>query len=173
MVSQIKKILFATDLSENSRRAFRYAATMAERYEADMVLVHVMEEIPSRATDMIRLVLGEDTWRQVKGAREQHARSILIGKKTDHLAIRKALADFYGKTETGEPTGSFEDYEIDIRDGQVAKEILAAADDHDCQVVVVGTHGRALGETALGSVVMGVLHHAKIPVLVVPPQKEA
>ena len=31
---EIKKILFATDLSENAKHAFSYAADLAQRYDA-------------------------------------------------------------------------------------------------------------------------------------------
>jgi nucleotide-binding universal stress UspA family protein len=172
MVPQIKKILFATDLTENSRYAFGYAAAMAERYRADLILLHVMpHEIPDNAKEAIRLVLGEDTWRQVATARERRAKDILIGKRTDHLAIRQALAKFYGEVESGSASGAFEEYEIVIRDGNAAAEIVAAAEEYDCQAIVLSTGGGKPGGKGPGDVASSVLHNATVPVLVVPLPK--
>lgn len=170
MAPQIRKILFATDLTENSRRAFEYAAAMAERFGASMVMLHVIEKLPSGAQQMIDLVMGEDMWNQFREAREKNAKNVLIAKKTDDLMVRKALRDFYGAAG-GEAVPGFDDYEILLTDGHVAEEIGRAAEEHDCQVIVMGAHKGLLGGSVLGSAAKGVLSHSKIPVLVVPPPK--
>src|SRR4030065_2586680 len=46
MIPQIKKILFATDLSKNSAYAFYYAIHMAKRDEAKIVILHAVEPLP-------------------------------------------------------------------------------------------------------------------------------
>ncbi len=46
MIPQIKKILFATDLSKNSAYAFFYAVHMAKRDEAKIVILHAIEPLP-------------------------------------------------------------------------------------------------------------------------------
>ena len=48
MISQIKKILFGTDLSKNSAYAFYYAIHMAKRDEAKIVILHAVEPFPDR-----------------------------------------------------------------------------------------------------------------------------
>lgn len=51
----------------------------------------------------------------------------------------------------------------------VANALIAAADDNDAAVVVVGSRGRsAAREIALGSAAMNTLHHSQRPVMVVP-----
>ena len=51
--------------------------------------------------------------------------------------------------------------------------LLAAADAADAAVVVIGSRGRGAVKSALfGSVSSGLLHHAKRPVLVVPPSED-
>ncbi len=44
MLPDIKRILYATDLSENARHAFGYAASLANRYGAKIIVLHVIED---------------------------------------------------------------------------------------------------------------------------------
>lgn len=54
--------------------------------------------------------------------------------------------------------------------GRAWRGLVAAADEHQASVVIVGSRGRpAASELVLGSVAMGVLHHAERPVIVAPP----
>jgi nucleotide-binding universal stress UspA family protein len=46
MIPKIKKILYATDLSKNSVYAFRYAIDMAQKLDARIIILHVIEPIP-------------------------------------------------------------------------------------------------------------------------------
>lgn len=41
---QLRRILFCTDFSENSERAFRYAVSATEEYDAELIVLHVLEE---------------------------------------------------------------------------------------------------------------------------------
>jgi nucleotide-binding universal stress UspA family protein len=43
------KILFCTDFSENSDRALNYAVSLATQYQAQLILIHVLEDLPSEA----------------------------------------------------------------------------------------------------------------------------
>ncbi|RLB93486.1 MAG: universal stress protein, partial [Deltaproteobacteria bacterium] len=43
----IKKVLYTTDLSWSARYAFSYALSLAGKYEASLVILHVIEEIPN------------------------------------------------------------------------------------------------------------------------------
>ena len=42
MIPEINKILYATDLSENARFAFGFAASLANRYNAKVTILHVL-----------------------------------------------------------------------------------------------------------------------------------
>ena len=46
MIPEIKKILYATDLSKNSSYAFLYAGDMAKRHNARIVILHSVEPVP-------------------------------------------------------------------------------------------------------------------------------
>jgi nucleotide-binding universal stress UspA family protein len=53
--------------------------------------------------------------------------------------------------------------------GHPTEEILNAADREDCDVIILGTHGKGfLAHTFLGSVSSAVLHRTRKPVFIVP-----
>jgi nucleotide-binding universal stress UspA family protein len=62
MIPEIKKILYPTDLSENARYAFGYAVSLANRYNAEITVLHVVEEISSFARSMVEEIMGEKRW---------------------------------------------------------------------------------------------------------------
>jgi len=45
----LNRILFCTDFSENSERALNYAISATTEYDAELTLLHVLEEVPSPA----------------------------------------------------------------------------------------------------------------------------
>lgn len=174
MVPEIKKVLFATDLSDNARHAFAYAASEATRHGAVMVLIHVIEKSPANAEAELKGLFGEDQWRQMQEAHERTARGVLIGKRTDYDVIRQALADFCADANTGDDRCSFEAQDILVQQGgDVAEEILKAAAEKKCDLIVLGAHRGMFRRTAIGKVTKAVLQRAGIPVLVVPPPKAA
>jgi len=66
IIPEIKKILYVTDLSENSRYAFAYAASIANRYGAGVTILHVMETMPHSATVQISFSIGDEEWAETK-----------------------------------------------------------------------------------------------------------
>ena len=48
-VHHLSRILFCADFSENSERALDYAISVTEEYDAELTLLHVMEDVPSAA----------------------------------------------------------------------------------------------------------------------------
>ena len=48
-IPQIKRILYATDLSKNSSYAFLYAIDMAKKHDARIVILYAVEPIPAYA----------------------------------------------------------------------------------------------------------------------------
>jgi nucleotide-binding universal stress UspA family protein len=48
-VHHLSRILFCTDFSENSERALNYAISATTEYDAELTLLHVLEEVPSPA----------------------------------------------------------------------------------------------------------------------------
>ncbi len=159
MVPQITKILYATDLSKNSVYAFRYATKMAEKYDAAIVILHVIEPIPSMAKHYMKIYVDESKWEE----KIKYEQDIAIER------IKKRLQEFC-KQETQEaPQCLAQVSSILVRPGYPVEEILKAADDEDCSMIVLGTHGKGfLKQTFLGSVARSVLDRARRPVFIVP-----
>ena len=72
MVPEINKILYATDLSENARHAFGYAADLAKRYNALVTILYVMEDINHIAEIQIMEYMGEDEWSKLKSQKQDY-----------------------------------------------------------------------------------------------------
>ena len=169
MVPQIKKILFASDLTENSRHAFHYAASMAVSFGGSIIILHVVERLPTGMRYRLAELGKDDTVQKLRAAQQQEVKNVLIGKKKDIVLIRQALAEYHGPTSSGADDPSFEPKNIIVEEGEVAEEILRVAAHHGCDLIVMGAHTGLLGATAIGSVTKTVLHRSRVPVLVVPP----
>jgi hypothetical protein len=94
MIPEIKKILFTTDLSENSRRVFYYAATLASRFGIALIILHVKEKRGMNVDQVLSDFLGEEKWQELQREYDQEAKHVLIGKRKDYEIIQKSLDAF-------------------------------------------------------------------------------
>ncbi len=167
MIPNIKNILFATDLSRNSRHAFQYAVSVAHRYGAKLNILYVMEEISRSADVRLKNFIGEERWQEIKGGQEEEARQILIGKKREGSMIRAALDELCDKIQT-ESEIDFKIDQINVVRGYVVDEILSEAQRNECDLIVMGYHVRGkLEEAVVGSTTRRILRRSKIPVMLV------
>ena len=159
MIPQIKKILFATDLSKNSAYAFYYAVHLAKRDEAKIVILHAVEPLPHM------LVSFGDFERQVAKDRWEDT----VKKFKERIEDISAKVD----ARTGISSVDFVS-EILVRLGHPVEEILKVVDEEGCDVIVLGTHGKGfLEQTFLGSVSSSILLRTRKPVFIVPlPSKD-
>ena len=70
MIPEIKRILYATDLTKNSAYAFFYAVDMAKRYNARIVILHSIERIRHMYDDGMSFQLEEMLERSKKTGTE-------------------------------------------------------------------------------------------------------
>lgn len=154
MIPQIKKILFATDLSKNSVYAYYYAVHMAKRDQAEIVILHAVESYPRM------LVSFEDFEHKV--AKDRWDETV---KK-----FKEQIQDISVKVDTQTGVSSVDLIsKILIRPGRPAEEILKVVDEEGCDVIVLGTHSKGfLEHTLLGSISKSVLQRTQKPVLIVP-----
>ena len=165
---EIKKILFATDLSENARYAFAYAASLASLYGAGITLLHVMDEIPEMVDKGVIGYISAERWEAIKKQHYQEAKETLTGKKRDYVPIREALDQFCDDVKSCHEDLDFVTDEILVTRGHPVEEIVEQAEKRNCDLIVMGTQGHGILEDALiGSTARRVIRRSKKPVLVV------
>ena len=163
---QIKKILYATDLSESAVHSFSYAASLANMYGAGITILHVLAEFPGE--EFITNMIDTDTWEEIKNRHYSEARDQLIGKKRDHVAIREVLKAFSDEAKADGEDQSFVTDEILIKNGDPAEIIVQTAKEQKFDLIVMGTHGHgAITDVLIGSTAKRVVRHSTIPVLVI------
>jgi nucleotide-binding universal stress UspA family protein len=144
----VRRILAPTDFSDASHRAVRYAAELAEKFGAELVLLHVVQDIALVLPDAVMPtpMPTPDLTQLMDSARS--GLTNLIG----HLGLGRLNP------------------KIEVRAGSPAAEIDAAAKDLGADLICVSTHGRTgLAHLLLGSVAEKIVRHAPCPVLVVRP----
>ena len=161
----VQKILYATDLSENARFAYAYAASLAELYGAKITLMHVLPELSELMDKHIVGYIDADRWEKIKAQHFDEAREALIGKRKDHMAVRDVLQQFSENATEGEGAGSDQ---VIVERGNPVEKIIEHSEKEKFDLIVMGTHGHGTLEDAMiGSTARRVIRRSKIPVLVV------
>lgn len=172
MIKPVKNILFATNLSPECITAFDYAAAIATRFQATMVLLHVVDRVPDYVESRLKGLLGEESWKKTVDSQVSDARKQLIGKKSSNAMIKSALAQFCNEAGIDDNSCGYHSREIVVTDGEVIDDIIQSAKDYQCDLIVMGTKEGFLSHNSIGATIKGVMRKAKIPVLVVPPIDE-
>lgn len=142
----IRKIVVGVDGSATANRALEWAAAEAEQREATLVVV--------LAWDIPALAYGAPGYGMLVDRDE------LASAAAGVLDEQLAHADLSRLTQ---PAQSM------LVQGHAGQAILDAA--IDAELIVVGSRGHGeLTQLVIGSVSQHVLHHARVPVVVVPQQ---
>ncbi len=158
MIPEIKRILYATDLSESAKHAFTYAATIANRFDAKITVLHVIESISSNTKWQIVEYLGEDRWKEIqKNNKQEYIES-----------VKKSLNNFCEEMSSSLTSCPFLVDEILVQEGIPVEEILKTVHSKNCNLVVMGTHGYGmLADALIGSNARRVVRRCKKPVMVI------
>ena len=171
MVQPTKNILFSSDLSVNMSQVFEHAAALAICHNANIIVLHVMEENPG-SEKRIRMAFGEELYKNLKSEHKDGARNILSGKNIDALKIRQAIAGFFeGAQQNKEPSENNSLIKkILVAEGRsIADEIASTAAEEGCDLIVMGCKQQGLLAEAMGNhVVRKVLKRSGVPVFIVP-----
>jgi nucleotide-binding universal stress UspA family protein len=163
MIPKIDKILYATDLSPNSKYAMRYAMNSAKNHNAKIIILHVLEQIQPTAQFLVHAYLDIE---QVDKILEKNADRV----KTE---IENRMKKFCEKELKDEPELMDRIDSMEICEGFPAEEILRKADELACDIIVMGTHGKGFLENAfMGSTTRRVLRRVRKPVYIIPLPKE-
>ena len=165
-VPRIKKILYATDLSETAAHAYAYAVSLANMYGASISILHVLAEFSGQ--EFVVNMIDTDTWKDIKARHYAEAKTNLIGKKRDNVAIREVLEAFTDQAKPGTDGQTVQTDEILIKNGVPAEVIMDTAKELNCDLIIMGTHGQgAIADMLIGSTAKRVVGKSPIPVLVI------
>jgi nucleotide-binding universal stress UspA family protein len=141
---KIKKILYPTDFSEPSDQAFAAAVFLAERYGAELHMLHVLALHAADPSDPEHTLPGlDDVYEQLSSAADVRMRTA-------------------GETHAS----AIELHQSQTRGLSAAAGILDYAETQEIDLIVMGTHGRrGLRRFIMGSVAEEVVRLARCPVL--------
>ena len=139
-IAQVSRILVAIDFSVQAHNAVEWARSLAQSFGAKLVLLHVID-IFSLAEMGCTMEGGTDP---LPLLREQSQKCM--------AELKEVLPEA----------------EFVIREASPRPTIVEAAQKLNCQLIVMGTHGRSgLAHLLLGSVAEYVVRHSSVPVLTV------
>ncbi len=141
----IERILCPTDFSEFSGLALRHALALTRKFGARLKVLHVVPQvIPTRDSVFLASAWLNMTPEMRRYAEEEMRRFL--------APVREARVD----------------HEVEVREGESWREILATAYEMAADLVVLGTHGRTgLEHLFLGSVTEKLIPRLPCPVLTV------
>lgn len=171
MFKPMETILFATNLSENCRAAFELAASMATRYQATLVLLHVLEKMPDYITGRLKGLLGEKQWAEMSQRHANNAREALIAKKSSSKLIKEALDQFCANAGIDDASCGYHSREIVVADGDLVEEIINQTNNYKANLIVMGSREGFLSDNRIGSTIKSIMRKAHVPVMVVPPHE--
>lgn len=144
-MKQFTKILTAIDFSESSECALDYALTLATQFNAELAIIHVINE----PVDLRGFYVPHISFEQLEKEIEESAAKMM-------------------ETFCSSKLGAFSNYTTTIATGIPCDEIISAAAKIDASLIVLGTHGRTgLDRILFGSTAERVVRSACCPVLTV------
>lgn len=148
-LSATQHVLAPIDFSKSSQEALLVARNVAANYEADLQLLHVIEETLHPAFYNMGVMSIRDLQPDIE-------------ERT-----RKALEQAFARTQGREVRTEYFTVE-----GHAAREIVRFADEHDTDIIVIATHGlTGVEHFMLGSVTEKIVRRAPCPVLVIKTKK--
>jgi nucleotide-binding universal stress UspA family protein len=142
----LHRILVPTDFSKFSQQALTYAAALAEKFDAEICLLHVVQDLAVFIPDMVTVAPP------IVPSLEQMTSAVQVA--FDRLVRDHALDRFKLRRE--------------VCEGTPFVEIVRFAKQNDVDLIIMGTHGHSgLVHVLLGSVTEKVVRKAPCPVLTV------
>jgi nucleotide-binding universal stress UspA family protein len=154
----IKKILVPVDYSECSTFASRYAVKIACKVGAEIRFFHTYY---SPAFDLIELAGAVQTQAQL---REEVTNNLEESERATAESFIQRMRDYV--KECGIQSSGFS---YEIAPGVPEDEIIRYSEDYLPDLVVMGTHGKGTGVSAImGSVTASVINRISLPIMAIP-----
>ena len=159
--TKMQKVLIALDYDPTSQKVAENGFMLAKSMDAQITLIHVISEPVYYATTEYSPIMGlNDPLISMGNSNPGNVDEIKKVSKDFLETIKHHLQDDAIKTLVAE--------------GDFADSILEAAKTTHADIIVMGSHSRKWLEGILmGSVTEKVLHHATVPLFIVPIKKNA
>jgi nucleotide-binding universal stress UspA family protein len=142
------RILVTTDNSDLSRKAVRAAIDLAAATKAALYVLHVVPRYPTSYFEGA-VVLAPDEVGRIEKQWSDAGHALV-----DSVTKEAKAAGVHAKGVVGQGDS-------------VAEAIISSAGKHECDLIVMASHGRrGMARVLLGSETQHVLTHSSIPVLV-------
>ncbi len=139
----LKKILWATDFSDEAQEALLYAHAFAKTFKASIIALHVVPDFSPALYDTAYVIRGELS-RTVKLYKDE------AKKKLEKLKKAKAIP-----------------FKAIVKEGSASKKIIETAEKEKVDLIVIGKRGMsAIEKLFIGSVANQVLRNSPVPVLI-------
>lgn len=149
---QIRTILLPTDFSECGNFALAYATSLARKFDASIICVHVIEPIVPTVgySGMTEPLPIADISEQLEDSAERELPKLAECEECAGIEMEEIIVH-----------------------GDAAAEIVRVANERAVDLIVISSHGRTgLGRILFGSTAEAVVRHAACPVLVVKQGEE-
>jgi nucleotide-binding universal stress UspA family protein len=142
----LRRILVPTDFSVYSQHALKYAAAFSEKFNADVYLLHVFQDLAVYQPDEVTVAPPVvPSVEQLTSSARSTLQRMVEENKLQHLPVH-----------------------TEVREGTAVDEIVRFAEENVIDLIVMGRHGRGwLAHVLLGSVAEKVVRRAPCPVLMV------
>lgn len=148
-----KKVLFCTDFSACSDRAFDYAFGIAKRDEGILYIMHVIPKNYDHYN--LERCLNKEELNKIKTTLQEDREKIYNDKYLSHIKDKSKV-------------------QIVTRSGREDKKILEFARKTGIDIIVIGTHGRTgIEHLFIGSVAEKVIRYSPIPVFIIPCEEKS
>jgi nucleotide-binding universal stress UspA family protein len=159
MLAPVNKILYASDLEEGSRPAFRAAIKLCGGFKSEITYLHVMEPLSNSAQTIIDSIVDKA---DLKGLYDESLVNLTI-------KIEKRIKDFLNSELDESELLELGEIKSHIEEGVAWKTIIKVADDIDADVIVMGTRtSSSVGQFFTGSTANKVMLNSKRPLLIIP-----
>jgi nucleotide-binding universal stress UspA family protein len=138
-MNSIKTILHPTDFSDPAQNSFQFACALASDLKAHLIVFHVVAPAGAFVDELIDYMSPDHELRAWSRLRD----------------LQQTAQDGFGL-----------EIDIDLSEGDPATEILKTARQRECDLIVMGTHGKSgLRHLLMGNVAERVVRKAPCPVL--------